>query len=65
MTHKDDEIMSSLILCLIFYAPLHLWFVNLYRYPWVVALTFNGQWFCGGTLISKQWVLTAAHCVTG
>jgi trypsin len=32
-------------------------------YPWIVALVDNtGDQFCGGTLISKNKVLTAAHC---
>jgi len=32
------------------------------QFPWQVALINDGSWFCGGSLISSQWVLTAAHC---
>lgn len=32
-------------------------------YPWVVFLAYpDGQQYCGASLISPTWVLTAAHC---
>lgn len=39
------------------------WVTNVNEYPWVVALTAKGRFYCGGTIINDLYILTAAHCV--
>merc|ERR1711910_280769 len=36
-----------------------------HAWPWQVALFIDNAWFCGGSIISENYVMTAAHCADG
>nr|XP_014264828.2 ovochymase-2 isoform X2 [Maylandia zebra] len=33
-------------------------------HPWLVSLQNRGSHFCGGSILSDCWIMTAAHCFT-
>ena len=32
---------------------------------WVASIAIGGTYLCGGSILSKSWIITAAHCVSG
>jgi len=39
------------------------WDADKGEWPWIAQLLNNGRQFCGGSLITRKHILTAAHCV--
>lgn len=38
---------------------------NISNFPWQVSIQRSGSHFCGGSVYSKDTIITAAHCVRG
>eukprot|EP00794_Sanderia_malayensis_P015873 gene15873-17472_t len=34
-------------------------------WPWQILMLFNGRTMCGGSIVAPNWIVTAAHCVSG
>ncbi|XP_042332093.1 transmembrane protease serine 5 [Sceloporus undulatus] len=37
--------------------------VSLSHWPWQVGLYLNGKRICAGALLSREWIVSAAHCM--
>lgn len=33
------------------------------EFPWQVSIQARNEHFCGGSIINKWWIVTAAHCL--
>lgn len=38
---------------------------NAHEYPWLAGLYRQGKIYCGASIISRNYLLTAAHCLEG
>ncbi|KAH8300356.1 hypothetical protein KR044_013366, partial [Drosophila immigrans] len=38
---------------------------EVHQYPWVAMLLYGGRFYCAGSLLNDQFLLTASHCVYG
>lgn len=32
------------------------------EFPWIVSIRHKGSHTCGGVVVNKKWIITAAHC---
>lgn len=32
-------------------------------WPWQIGMYYSGKFVCGGSLVNKNWIITAGYCV--
>ena len=31
-------------------------------WPWQISMAYNGNHWCGGSIVAPNWIVTASHC---